>query len=129
MLNWDEISEMSVNNISFGSHGCSHSLLTLLSDHEMKEEIIDSLDIIQTADTNSIAVFCYPNGNYNECIAGMVKSAGYKASVTTKFGYANTFSNRYKLNRVGVHDDVTKTTPLFALHISGILRSISTGIE
>ena len=129
MLNWDEINEMSANNISFGSHGCSHSLLTLLPDNAIKDELSDSLNIIQAANINSIPVFCYPDGSYNDRIAGMVEDAGYKASVTTKFGYADTFSNRYKLNRISMHDDVTKTTPLLALHISGLLRSISSRIE
>lgn len=129
MLNWDEISEMSANNISFGSHGCSHSLLTLLPDNVIKTELSDSLNFIQSADINSIPVFCYPDGKYNDRIAGMVVDAGYKASVTSRFGYTDVHSNRYKLNRIGIHDDVTKTTPLFALHISGIMRSISSRIE
>lgn len=125
MLNWDEINEMSANNISFGSHGCSHRLLTLLPDDAIRAELSDSLKILQAVNKNSIPVFCYPNGSYDDRIARMVEEAGYKASVTAKFGYTDAFPNRYKLNRIGIHNDITKTTSLLALHVSGILRSVS----
>lgn len=129
MLDWNEIREMSAKNISFGSHGCSHSLLILLSEKDIITELSDSLNILQETGTSSIPVFCYPDGSFNERITMMVKDAGYKASVTTETGYTDAQSNRYKLKRVGIHDDVTKTIPLFALHISGILKSLSSSIE
>jgi hypothetical protein len=35
---------------------------------------------------NSIALFCYSHGNFNDKIARMVKEAGYSLAVTTKKG-------------------------------------------
>lgn len=122
-LSWEEIKEMSDYNISFGSHGCSHSLLTLLPDDEIKAELSDSLNCIQAAGIDSIPVFCYPIGYYNKEIAKLVEVAGYRASVTTAYGYTDSSSDLYKLNRISIHDDVTKTIPLFALHVSGVLKS------
>jgi peptidoglycan/xylan/chitin deacetylase (PgdA/CDA1 family) len=126
MLNWAEIEEMSAQKISFGSHGCTHRLLTHLSTNEIQHEIQESQRTLTKRKINYVPIFCYPNGDYNMGIAKMVSNTEYQAAVTTRFG-ANKAGqeNLYALNRIGIHNDISNTVPLFSLHLSGLLKPLS----
>ena len=54
----------------------------------------------------SFITFCYPNGNYTERIAGMVKDAGYHAAVTTNHGWSHRDADPFQLRRIGIHQDM-----------------------
>lgn len=123
LVNWHEIEEMSNNDISFGSHSCSHKILTKYPISEIQAELKESMRMLQGEKGNFIPVFCYPNGNYNTTIENLVKDAGYKAAVSTKFGYeADLPDDLFSLKRIGVHNDISKTIPLFTLNLSGLIR-------
>jgi hypothetical protein len=65
-------------------------------------------------------VFCYPNGDYNQEIARQVKAAGYLAAVSTRFGLENGSSHHhYGLKRIGIHNDMSSSIPLFAYRMLG----------
>ena len=66
ILNWDEIKEMSNNDIDFGSHTCSHSILTKIDLDSAKKEIINSKKLIEEKLGKPIEVFCYPRGEVND---------------------------------------------------------------
>jgi hypothetical protein len=73
--------------------------------------------------SRSFIPFAYPNGNHDDRVAKMVESAGYSCAVTTIKGWnspANGKVDVYKLKRVGVHQDMTSTNPMFACRIHGI---------
>ena len=69
----------------------------------------------------SFIPFCYPNGNYTREIAEMVRSAGYHAAVTTKKGWNQFDDDRFMLKRIGIHQDMTSSVPLFAARIAGFI--------
>jgi len=121
LMNWPEIKEMSQYGMSFGSHACSHKILTRLSDHEVKKEIEGSIAALRARSVNHVPVFCYPNGNYTREIAGRLKSAGYEAAVSTVLGIEDcTPSSLFSLKRIGIHNDISKTVPLLSYRLSGI---------
>lgn len=125
-LDWREVKEMSRHGISFGSHSCTHKILTKLPPGEIKNEIEDSLHALQEKEINYIPVFCYPNGNYTPEIAREVKAAGYEAAVSTQFGFEdNGPEDLFRLKRIGLHNDISATIPLFTFHIAG-LNQLST---
>jgi peptidoglycan/xylan/chitin deacetylase (PgdA/CDA1 family) len=120
-LNWTEIEEMSKHNISFGSHSCSHNILTNISADEVRQEIEDSRRVLQTSDINYIPLFCYPNGNYTREIAEQVKQAGYGAAVSTRFGFEdNPPHYLFGLKRIGIHNDISSNRSLLAYRLSCI---------
>lgn len=122
VLNWKEIAEMSSRNISFGSHSCSHRIMTTLTPDEFKREIELSYRRLQAERVNRVPVFCYPNGNTNQAIQDQVRAYGYRAAVGTRVGCEGTQpSNMYELERVGIHNDITATGPLLAFHMLGPL--------
>ncbi|MFZ3136173.1 MAG: polysaccharide deacetylase family protein [Thermodesulfovibrionales bacterium] len=121
LLNWNEIEEMSKNGISFGSHSCSHKILTKLDPKDLRSEIADSLHVLREKRINSVPVFCYPNGDYSDSIIEQVKASGYQAAVSTLFGLEDgSPQNLFGLKRIGIHNDITSTISLFAYRISGI---------
>lgn len=126
VLNWQEIKEMSSNKISFGSHSSTHKILTNHITDVVRKELEYSMSVLRAKQINYANVFCFPNGNYNEVIAGMVRDAGYDAALTTEFGLEGGVpNNHFNLKRIGIHNDISSTLPLFAFHLSGINRKIS----
>jgi peptidoglycan/xylan/chitin deacetylase (PgdA/CDA1 family) len=121
LLNWQEVEEMSKSNISFGSHSASHAILTKLSIEKVRIEMQASLKTLREKNINHLPIFCYPNGNYTEEIAELAKSAGYSAAVTTRFGVENSAPQKmFELKRIGIHNDISNTAPLFTFHLSGL---------
>jgi peptidoglycan/xylan/chitin deacetylase (PgdA/CDA1 family) len=125
-LNWREVEEMSQHGISFGSHSCTHEILLKLSAEKIRNEIEQSLHAVREKKVNYIPVFAYPNGDYNQEIIEHLKAAGYRAAVSTVFGFeGRSPKDRFCLKRVGIHNDISATIPLFNFHISGLNRLLS----
>lgn len=125
MLSWEEVREMAASGISFGSHGCSHQIMTLLSGDDVKYEAVRSKEIIEQQLKQPVRLLAYPNGNQNETVREAVKQAGYVAAVTTHGGQAGSRGvDLFALPRIGVHDGVAVnpagqfSTALFALHLA-----------
>jgi peptidoglycan/xylan/chitin deacetylase (PgdA/CDA1 family) len=120
LLNWEEVAEMSKKSISFGSHSVSHAILTKLSVEKVRTEMQSSVKTLQEKNINHVPVFCYPNGDYTKEIAGLAKSAGYSAAVTTRFGVENSPPQEmFELKRIGIHNDISSSIPLYAYRLSG----------
>ncbi len=119
-LAWDGIHEMQKGGlISFGSHTCSHQILTTLDENDITAELENSKEVLLRKNVchHDFIPFCYPNGNYTDHIAELVKQAGYSMAVTTNNGWNNNMGNLYKLKRVGIHNDMTFTESMFAAQI------------
>jgi peptidoglycan/xylan/chitin deacetylase (PgdA/CDA1 family) len=120
IVNWDEVALMSKDGISFGSHSCSHRILTKLDRAEIKRELDVSKRVLQKRQTNInyVPVFCYPNGMSNEDIQGLVKDCAYEAAVGGRPGSEGEFPNNwFEMRRIGIHNDISATLPLFAFHL------------
>jgi len=123
-LSWDEVRELGQTGlITFGSHTASHRILTSLTAHEIRAELTESKKrlISENAVAPSFIPFCFPNGNYNEKIASIVKETGYSLAVTTNKGWNRVDSDPFTLCRIGIHQDMTSTRAMFACRILGIL--------
>lgn len=122
-LSWDEVREMHQSHlISYGSHTLTHSILTTLKEEEILEELTGARErlVAEGVVNPEFIPFCYPNGNYTDRIAAMVKEAGYAAAVTTKRGWNETGAHPYMLKRIGIHQDISSTVSLFACRVAGI---------
>jgi len=120
IVNWDEVALMSKDGISFGSHSCSHQILTRLNRCEIKRELEVSKLALQERqmNINYVPVFCYPNGMYNEDIQDLVKDCAYEAAIGLRPGSEGKFPrNWFEIRRIGVHNEIAGTLPLFAFHL------------
>ena len=117
-MNWSEVTEMAKNGISFGSHSCSHHLLTQLNEENIRQELQESDRVLRALPGGYIPVFCYPNGDNNDAIQDLVRQSQYVAAVGTRRGLEGRHpGNLYELRRIGMHNDISETIPLLSLHL------------
>ena len=108
-LTWDQIMEMKNNRIDFGSHSCSHPILSRLSLKKMEHEIVDSKKKIERKLEEEVISFCYPNGrpeDINDSVIEMTQKAAYSCAVTTINGVNNAKNTeRFLLKRLPLSTD------------------------
>jgi peptidoglycan/xylan/chitin deacetylase (PgdA/CDA1 family) len=114
-LSWDEIEEMSKNDITFGAHTVTHPILTRMSLAEAAEEIKASKEAIEEKLKSPVRVFAYPNGrqdDFNESIKEVLKEAGFLCAATILWGTNSIDTDPFELRRVGVWDTDTNSYAL-----------------
>ena len=108
-LEWDQIREMHMAGIEFGSHSCTHPICSRLSDAELREELLVSRREIEQQLGVGVDVFCFPNGqpeDYNDDVIRQVRQAGYRAAVTTVTGFNHkNNTDPYRIKRLSLGTD------------------------
>jgi peptidoglycan/xylan/chitin deacetylase (PgdA/CDA1 family) len=120
-LSWDDVLAMSRGGIDFGSHGMRHEILTNVSPEAVREEARTSKAIIEEKIRKNVHAFSYPNGNHDLVVRKCVRESGYQIAFGTSRGFAGHEDDPYSLNRVNVHDDVTREVPMFLSSILGMI--------
>lgn len=93
---WGEIREMvSEGWCTVGSHGVSHSALSLLSEEQAKAELVNSKHRIEEMLGTTVRHFSYPHSFFNETTNQLVWQSGYDTAVV---GYGG-MTRRKKGNR------------------------------
>jgi peptidoglycan/xylan/chitin deacetylase (PgdA/CDA1 family) len=120
LLNWDEVREMAGKGVTFGSHSVSHRIMTQIPLSDVKMELINSRKTLLEQGINPVPVFCYPNGNFDRDIQGLVRESGYQAAVGCEVGLEPDRPNDlFALRRISVHEDRSASLPLLAFTLSG----------
>jgi peptidoglycan/xylan/chitin deacetylase (PgdA/CDA1 family) len=114
ILSWKEITEMSKNNIEFGSHTVTHPILTKVSEQTAWNEINQSKESVERHLGRKVESFCYPNGDYNPQVVDLVRKAGFQRAVTVLPNPVNNKANVFTLGRIGGDADSNRF---------GVLRS------
>jgi len=123
-VDWSEVREMSRGGITFGSHTCTHVNLNRLDAADLTRELRGPLETLRQQCISHVPVLAYPNGDHTDAVVEAARAAGYRAAVTTNPGLESRRpADRFRLKRIGVHDDVTQSAPLLALHVARQLRS------
>jgi peptidoglycan/xylan/chitin deacetylase (PgdA/CDA1 family) len=118
-LNWEEAREMSRHGIAFGSHTCTHAMLPRLGRTALERELRRPLDVLRQQLVNYVPVLSYPNGDHTDAVVAAARAAGYRAAVTTDSGPESGHpADLFRLKRIGVHDDVSRSTPLLTFHLA-----------
>ena len=122
-VDWDEVCEMSRHGIAFGSHSRTHANLARLSGPQLEGELRDSLAALRERGVNHVPVLAYPNGDHSGAAAVAADVAGYRAAVTTQPGLESRRPpNRFRLKRIAVHEDVSRSIPTMTWHIARTAR-------
>lgn len=110
-LNWHEAASMAETGlVDFGSHSVSHQRLDMIDDKQkIEREVIGSRETLQSRFGDAFCdVFCYPNGNIGEDAEKIVRNS-YKSACTVVRGVNYADGDPYRLQRVSVHEDATRT--------------------
>ena len=102
LLSWDEIKEMSDYGIDFESHTCSHPYLSRLTREEMRNELLESKMVIETALNKPVTFLCHPYGDSSRETQEAARECGYVGAFGgLDYSLTNTRENLYDLTRVG----------------------------
>ena len=86
--------------------------------HQLEHELRRPLDVLAEQGVRHAPVLAYPNGDYNSTVAA-AREAGYRAAVTTDSGLESSRpGDLFRLKRIGVHDDVSRSVPSLTFHIA-----------
>jgi peptidoglycan/xylan/chitin deacetylase (PgdA/CDA1 family) len=102
MLSWDEVRLMHRTGISFGSHTSTHSILSKASADRLSMEIVDSKRLIEANLHCTVEAFAYPVGrcqDFDDRTKSVLKDAGYRCAVTTRFGVNLPNQDLFELRR------------------------------
>ena len=83
-----------------GSHSRTHPFLTRISQAQAREEISASKRHLEDLFGAPVEHFCYPSGDWNEAVRGLVIEAGYRTACTTTFGVNLADGDPFALKRI-----------------------------
>lgn len=120
MLEWNDVLEMRKKGISFGSHGCTHTPLVLLTDDDCTTELYNSRIELQVKSGQQIRAIAYPNGDFDNRVLGLSKKAGYRLGFTTIEGRYSSDMDPIAIPRINIHEARTSSISLFLAAIVGL---------
>lgn len=119
IVNREQIARMAATGlVRYGSHTVTHFRLGgAISPQDLEREIVDSRRHLQEFSSQTIELFCYPNGETSPAAIDLVRQH-YSGAVTTSRGWHHASSNPYLIRRVGVHEDVSSTREMLLDRLS-----------
>jgi peptidoglycan/xylan/chitin deacetylase (PgdA/CDA1 family)/CelD/BcsL family acetyltransferase involved in cellulose biosynthesis len=104
MLTWDQVRLMKTQGIDFGGHTVTHPFLSMLTREQAAWEVSECKRRIEDELQLPVDHFAYPNGrdeDFGEWNKELIRSAGYRAAVTTIWGMNYRSTDRMELRRGG----------------------------
>lgn len=105
-LNWDEVREMARHGIEFGSHTCSHPILTRLDDTALKSELLHSRELIGREIGAPVRTIAYPvgkSGAFDDRVMAASAACGYELGISYETGTNDPGAlQRFALRRLAV---------------------------
>jgi peptidoglycan/xylan/chitin deacetylase (PgdA/CDA1 family) len=104
MLTWDQVREMKKRAIDFGGHTVTHPFISRLTQDEVRWEISECKRRIEEELQHAVDYFAYPNGreeDFGLWNKDILRSAGYRAAMTTIWGLNYASTDPMELRRGG----------------------------
>lgn len=105
MMTHAQLRELRGAGMDFGGHTRGHPILARLSDAEAQREIAGGRTDLEDLTGRPIELFAYPNGqpgrDYGLREVAVVRRLGFRAALSTAWGFADSWSDPYQISRVG----------------------------
>ncbi|MEM4270701.1 MAG: polysaccharide deacetylase family protein [Candidatus Pacearchaeota archaeon] len=102
-LSWDQIKEMKDSGlVYFTAHTWSHSALGLSFVEKIQYEVKTSKSQLEQYTGQSVNIFTYPYGSFNDTVINILKENGFTAGFSTIFGNLQCESYIMTLHRTGI---------------------------
>lgn len=105
MLNKKQIIELKREGIEIGSHTVTHPNLTVISKDQLKEELIQSKNELETIIGDKVTSFAYPGGIYDKNVIDMCKKIGYKIGCTIFHDFYIDRNKQFEIPRITIYTD------------------------
>ncbi|WP_018413000.1 polysaccharide deacetylase family protein [Methyloversatilis thermotolerans] len=112
LLSASELQHMAAAGMSIGSHTVSHPRLTDLDDAGLAHELSASRDMLQQATGRSVDTLAYPYGVWDARCVTAARTAGYRAAITTRTGWALRDGDPLQMRRLTVFNTDTAASVL-----------------
>ncbi len=103
MLSGSQIREMQKNDIFFGSHTIKHSLLGVIKNKNIYDELQGSKKTIEDVIGKEIKYLSLPHGSYRKGYDVIAKLAGYEGGLTSDPGINTKKVDAFYLKRNGIY--------------------------
>ena len=100
LLNAEEIKDLALSDVEFGSHSHTHQDLTQLPLSAVETDVKASRSVLGGALGNEIIAFSYPYGKENEKIRWAVREAGFQAACVIHHGDNDEVVDPFQLKRI-----------------------------
>ena len=121
-MTYDEMRE-AIPTFSFQCHSRTHPILTMCTDDEAREEIVQCRKELEKLLGTNCCHYAYPNGDYLGREIELVKEAGFASARTINVGRVGPRTSRYELPCMGVSDDAS--LDVMIAQVSGIIGYLS----
>ncbi|MEW6716806.1 MAG: polysaccharide deacetylase family protein [Chloroflexota bacterium] len=103
--------------ITIGSHTVSHPFLTQCTPETLTFELTESKRVLEKITGQTVDLFAYPTGDYNQPVAEAVRQAGYRAAFAVDS--KNVDMPAFEIPRIGIY----QSDPAYiSLKLSGLYR-------
>ncbi len=112
-LSWEEVKEMAVNKIEFGSHTVTHPILANVGEEQLEREIFESKKTIEQNLNREVLALAYPVGRitkFNNLAQKASEKHGFRYAVSYEEGvvFQERF-DRYAMPRIHVETEYSKS--------------------
>jgi len=105
IISAEQLKNLNSNLITIGSHSVTHSNLTLLSEENIKKELVESKNRLEIILNKEITLLAFPYGEYNKNVLDISKKTGYKRVFSTLPTSPFYRINAFLLGRINVSPD------------------------
>lgn len=120
-LNWEQVNEMSANNIRFEAHGANHKILTSVPKAECITEMKQSVETLTSKLGSRSTLFSYPNGGYNEEVLEAAVQCDFDSAFSIDKGFVDVETvDKFKIPRINIYEQNSGNIPMFLCTIAGI---------
>jgi len=102
LMSAEQLRDWHRGGMEIGAHTRSHPYLTQCDDAQLHDEIHGSKATLEDRLGAPVTQFCYPYGDADERVAGVVRAAGFAAATTTRRGRARAGMDLWQLPRIQI---------------------------
>jgi len=88
--------------VTVGAHSHCHNILTQLPDDEIRGSVIRSKELLESWTGKAVEYFAYPNGDYDDRVARIVREAGFKCAVAATSRPWRRGDSLFAIPRIGI---------------------------
>ncbi len=119
-MDWEQLKHLEAHGVDVESHTEKHYKLTMVSDADLRCELVNSKHQLEARLGKCIRAIAYPQGRYEERVGEAAAAAGYQIGFTTVrtfCPYPRQGLDMFAVPRIDIHGD---TRPQIDLHLARI---------